>query len=326
MSRTLHQRGLTLVELLVGLAIGLIVSLAAAALYMASAETSRAGKAIGDVNETGKLALDMIGRELEKAGFYPAQYPGDPAVANTLGAFFNGKAGAKAAYNNGLFGCDNATFDVSTHACGAATAKAPDSIVINYYATPEFGPTSLMGNSNDCNRKPVSADPDNAARALAKLPLYVSNRFALSAAKEFDTGEMGTVETKVKIRSLACHGNGSGAGTTWEDHFPGVEDMSFRYGLSTAASGETPSRWVTASAVNAATAFSGVTAWQSVTAVKVCIIVKSVDKGRTEEKVGSERTYTDCQGDTKTMGANDRAIYKRFERIYAVRNNLHKTL
>lgn len=317
------QRGLTMVELMVGLAIGLIVSLAASALYLASSETSRATKSLGDVNETGKLALDMIGRELEKAGFYPAQYAGDPAVANTLGAFYNGKAGAKPAYDNGLFGCDNATFDPAAHACGAATADAPDSIVVNYYATPEFGATSLMGNSNDCNRKPVSTDADNAARAAAGLPLYVSNKFALAAAEEFQTGDAGGA--KVKARSLACHGNGSAA-TTYERHMLGVEDMSFRYGVTTNAANETPNEFVTATQVAALPAFGGTTPWQSVTAVKVCIVVKSIDKGRTEEKTGAERTYVDCRGVEQKMPANDRAIFKRFVRVFAVRNHLHKTL
>lgn len=318
------QRGLTMVELMVGLAIGLAVSLAASALYLASSETARATKSIGDINETGKLALDMIGRELEKAGFYPAQYVGDPASANTLGTFYNGKAGAKPAYDNGLYGCDNATFDPATHACGTAAANAPDSIVINYYATPEFGASSLMGNSNDCNRKAVSNDPDNAARAAAKLPLYVSNRFALSAVEEYKSGDAGGAT--VKARNLACHGNGSGAATTYEKHLQGVDDMSFRYGVTTSAANETPSDFLTAAKVAALTTFGGTTPWQSVTAVKVCLIVKSVGKGRTEEKTGSERTYVDCQGNTQKMLASDRAIYKRFERVFAVRNHLHKTL
>jgi type IV pilus assembly protein PilW len=318
------QRGLTIVELMIGLAIGLVVSLAASALYLASSETSRATKSLGDVNETGKLALDMIGRELEKAGFYPAQYPGDPAAANTLGAFYNGKAGAKPAYDNGLFGCDNAKFLPGTHVCDAAAANAPDSIVINYYATPEFGATSLMGNSNDCNRKAVSNDPDNAARAAAGQPLYVSNRFALSDTESFASGDVGNA--KVTARSLACHGNGSGMDTVYEKQLLGIEDMSFRYGVTKTASNETPNEFLTATQVAALAVFGGETAWRSVTAVKVCIVVKSTDKGRTEDKTGSERTYVDCRGTTQTMPSADRAIYKRFERVFAVRNHLHKTL
>lgn len=319
-----RARGLTLVELMVGLAIGLVVSLAASALYLASSETSRATRSLGDINETGKLALDIIGRELEKAGFYPAQFPGDPSIANRLGAFFNGKSGGKPAYDNGLFGCDNAKFDPTTNDCETAAAGTPDSIVINYFATPEFGPTSLMGNSNDCNRLAVSGDADNTARAAANLPLFVSNRFALSASETYASGDLAS--DQVSTRSLACHGNGSAAADPYQRHFQGVEDMSFRYGVAITSLTETPGRYLTATQVKALTTFAAETPWRSVTAVKVCLIVKSAGKGRLEDKAGALRTYVDCQGTTKTIAATDRAMYKRFERIFAVRNHLHKTL
>ena len=68
-SRPMRQTGVGLVELMVGLVIGIVLSMAAAALYLGTRDMSRGSQAITDVNETGKIALEMIGREIQKAGF-----------------------------------------------------------------------------------------------------------------------------------------------------------------------------------------------------------------------------------------------------------------
>ncbi|HUG23255.1 PilW family protein [Piscinibacter sp.] len=315
------HRGVTLVELMVGLAIGLIVSLAASALYLATNETARASKALGDINETGKLALDTIGRELQKAGFYPAQYPSNTATPNLMGAFFNGKDVAKPAFSSGLFGCDGAMYDPDTKACAATVEGAPDGIVVNYFATPEFGASALLGNSNDCNRQPVANDPDNAARALAGMPLFVSNRYGLRNT-EYDAADGNHVTT----RSLACHGNGADAADDHQPHYQGIEDMTIRYGIYSTTASQTPDLFLTATEVTAAGNVGDLTPWQRVTAVKICMLVRSLENARTEDKTGSERTYRDCRGADIKPASGDKFVYKRFERVYAIRNNLTGTL
>lgn len=314
------QFGLTLVELMVGLAIGLIVSLAASALYLGTRESSRATQSNGDINETAKLALDTIGREIQKAGFYPAQYPKDNSSILVLADFFNGKDTTKEAFDSGIYGCEGATFDTSTLTCPSATSGDPDSIVINYFAVPEFGSSASLGNANDCNRQPVSGDAANTARAASApvLPLYVSNRFGLKSASytTVDGGQTVSISTK----SLACHGNGNEAATTYQDQYTGIEDMVITYGLYSTSAIQTPDKWLSASKVGAEATVDGIKPWKRVTAVKVCIIVRSLQNARTEEKSGSERTYVDCRGATKKP--TDKFIWKRFERVYAVRNNL----
>jgi len=313
------QRGLTLVELMVGLAIGLVVSLAASALYLATNETARATKAFGDINETGKLALDAIGRELQKAGFYPAQYPIDATRPNVIGAYFNGKAGAKAAFDNGLYGCDGAMYDPVNRACAATTAGKPDSIIVNYFATPEFGPSSLLGNSNDCNRKAVSNDADNAAREAANLPLFVSNRFSLQ-----DTSYTGPDGRTITTKSLVCHGNGDDSNEEFGQHFQGIEDMVVRYGVYSNVDTQQADQYLDAAGVIGEGSVGSLSPWQRVTYVKICVLVRSLDNARTEDKAGEERTYRDCRGADVTPA--DKSLYKRFERVYAIRNNLNGTL
>jgi type IV pilus assembly protein PilW len=327
-SRPIRQAGVGLVELMVGLVIGIVLSMAAAALYLGTREISRGSQAITDVNETGKIALEMIGREIQKAGFYPAQFGMSWTTNNdAAGTFYNGKDADKAAFNSGLFGCDGANYDHTTETCGASIDGKPDSIIINYFASPEFGTTSLLGNTNDCNRNPVADDTDNASRSTSGLPLFVSNRFGIVAESTSYTDADGNT---VSASSLGCHGNGDEAATA-QPALQGVDDLVIRYGLYDGDGiadgvGQSPTEFMTAAGVSAQPVVSGRTAWQRVTAVSVCVLVRSVANGRQEDKAGSERSYIDCRGADITLPSGDRYVYKIYQRVFAVRNNLSAQL
>jgi hypothetical protein len=86
--------------------------------------------------------------------------------------------------------------------------------------------------------------------------------------------------------------------------------------------GQSPTEFMTAANVSAQLDVSGRTPWQRVTAVSVCVLVRSVANGRQEDKTGSERTYADCRGNTVSLPTGDRYVYKTYQRVFAVRNNL----
>jgi type IV pilus assembly protein PilW len=298
--------------MLVGLVIGLVVSLAALALYLAVNDSSRVSRAAADLNETGRLALETLGRELQRAGFYPAEYPAraDPALATTIGDYFNGKAGGHKAFDSGLFGCDGAAYDPATMACGTRVDNSPDSMVFNRFAEPS--------QAFDCNRRPVSADPDNATRAAARMPLFVSNRYALVpvAVKDAKGADL-------KSHALACHGNGGESDHGFGIQLQGIEDLVVRYGLhpGTGAS-QSPEQFLSAGDVDIAPTVNGIGPWQRVTAVKLCVLVRSAMSVRADDKAARERSLHDCRGAELKVDAGDHHLLKRFERVFAVRNNL----
>ena len=325
-SRPTRQTGVGLVELMVGLVIGIVLSMAAAALYLGTRDMSRGSQAITDVNETGKIALEMIGREIQKAGFYPAQFGMTWTTNNdAAGSFYNGKDATKVAFNSGLFGCDGANYDHTTETCGTTTAGKPDSIIVNYFASPEFGADSLLGNTNDCNRNPVANDADNSSRSSSGLPLFVSNRFGIVAET---TSYKDSDGNTVSASSLGCHGNGKEAATA-QPALQGVDDLVIRYGLYNddgVGMGQSPTRFMTASEVSAEVDVGGRTPWQRVTAVSVCVLVRSLANGRQEDNADSVRTYTDCRGETIELPSGNRYVYKIYQRVFAVRNNLSAQL
>jgi len=63
------QRGLTLVETMIAMVIGLVIVAAMAALFVGSSHSRREVQSSADVIENGRYATDVLDRELSQAGF-----------------------------------------------------------------------------------------------------------------------------------------------------------------------------------------------------------------------------------------------------------------
>lgn len=323
LTRYRSQRGLTLVELMVSLVISLAIGLAAATAYLTSRSTSNAVSGISQVNETAKLTLDMISREIQMAGYYPAIVSNTAATTNIMGGYSNTKNSTLAAYNQGVFGCDQGRFNPVTGTCPAATAGQADSIVLNYFSVVELDSTTTFSSGFDCLRQSVANDPTNTVLIAAGRPRLVSNRFGLVDTNYTAQGPNNTSRTVV-TRSVGCNGNGVAAeSTTYQPFFEGLADMSFRYGVNDAVNNQSPTRYYTASEVSALASAAGKTGWQRVSAVHICIVTRTLENGRTDDAAGANRTYEDCRGNVVAYTSTDRTIFKRFDRIVAVRNNLN---
>ena len=319
-----RQRGLTMIELLVSLVISLVLALAAAAAYLGTRATATATANMAMLNETGKLALDMIGRDLQMAGFYPAIIASSATAPNLLGSFTNTKNTALPAYDQGLFGCDGAVFNPTTGTCATTVANAPDSVVINYFAMPELDATTF-GSGFDCLRQAVLADPTNVVQNTAGRPLYISNRFGL-VATTYTAQALGKTTRTVNTKSLGCNGNGKATeDTVYQPIFEGIEDMVVRYGVAAGATSLSPETYHTAAEVKALPKVGDLTSWQRVTAVRVCLLTRTQESSRTADKPGSLRSYANCRGANITYAASDRTTYKKYERVFAIRNNLTGT-
>jgi type IV pilus assembly protein PilW len=317
-----HQTGLTLVELMVSLAISLFIGLAAAAAYIGARNTATAMSNVSAINENAKLVLDMVGRELQMAGYYPA-ISADSSGSQKAGGFINTKNSAMAAYNQGLFGCDGARFDPTTGTCPAAVANTPDSVVINYFGVPELDSATTFSSGYDCLRQDVSLDPNNAGQIAANRPRYISNRFGL-VVNNYTVQGPGNAQRAVATMSLGCNGNGKAVeDITYEPMFEGLADMVVRYGVHDGGGNLSPGRYYTATEVSALGNAGGKTGWQRVTAVHVCLLTRTLENSRTHSNAGPNRTYDDCRGNTVNYVVQDRTIFKRFERVFAIRNNIN---
>lgn len=67
-----NLRGFTLIELMVSLAIGLLVALAAVQMFVTNQQSFNLQRGMGDVQDNGRFALDFIGRDVRMADLRPA--------------------------------------------------------------------------------------------------------------------------------------------------------------------------------------------------------------------------------------------------------------
>lgn len=323
------QRGVSLVELMVSLAIGLVIALVVASAYIAISGTSSAVETRSRIDENGKLALDILAREIQMAGFYPPLVT-DPATPNLRGRYTNIKSAGAAAYEQGIFGCSNGKFDPTNRICESAVTGASDSIVLSYFVTPsgtDLGSnTASLSVRSDCINGGLANDPVNTARAAAGMPLFVSNRFGVNATTYSLAGAgaagAGVVNT-VTTGSLACSGNGRAAeDNVYQPVSEGVAQLVLRYAVYNQTVSETPQRFYTATEVSALPEVDGRTGWQRVGAVRVCVVMKSIINARIQTADGTATPYRDCFGNQVTPDASDKALYRAFERTVVVRNHM----
>lgn len=93
----MRQSGLTLVELLIAMTLGLLILLAVASVYLGSRQTYRMQEENARLQETGRYALEVLGRSIRQAGFW--NMPISPVATATAfgGTPITGTNGAAAA-------------------------------------------------------------------------------------------------------------------------------------------------------------------------------------------------------------------------------------
>ena len=178
-----RERGLTMVELLVALAISLVLVLAATYVYLATRQSDRALERSSDAQETGTYVLQLLGREIGNAGYYPAArmpivgdrnipgsgektqigmidtYPPLQADPRRPTDWMNtASSWPPVAFMTGIFGCDDALFDPATSTC--SSTGTGDTIVINSF-TSDIA-SNVVGTRRDCTGAAVDNDPNGA--------------------------------------------------------------------------------------------------------------------------------------------------------------------
>ena len=325
-----RQSGFSLIELLVALSINLIIIVAAAYLYLGTSDAKRALDQQQALNENGQYALDLIGRDIMNAGFFPAVRSSNPAATSITvrvvpDGYSNVVSGIPAAYNSGVFGCAGQTFNAITSICEAhsPTSIAADTIVINYFTNDAMG--NDIGQRSDCTRSDVNLAIENTARfamspgVVPRAPLFISNRYTLATTTFSIEGQ--TINTL----SLTCSGN---RGVTYQPSIAGIENMQFRYGVYTDAATLQPSRFYAADGMAARGSISvdGVSkdAWARVVSIEICLVASALQATKTTSALGAVTPYTDCSGTSVTP--NDKLIRRVYRKVYAVRNNLTQTI
>ena len=325
-----RNQGFSLIELLVALAINLVIVSAAAYLYLGTADSKRVLSQQQALNENGQAALDLIGRDIVNAGFFPAVRSTNPLASSITvrvrpDGYTNVVAAQPAAYNSGVFGCSGQKFNGVTNVCEAhstATITA-DTIVVNYFTNDSMGLD--VGQRIDCTRADVAGAAENLTRASSvlgqapKAPMLISNRYSLSSTT------FSIENQNIATLSLNCGGNN---GQIPQPSIAGIEELQFRYGVFTDSATLQPSRFYVASEMASLVDVNvdGVNknAWGRVVSVEVCLVARALQATKLTDTAGAVTPYVNCAGSSVTP--NDKLARRTYRKIFAMRNNLTQNI
>lgn len=287
--KNLMQRGFTLIELIVSLALGLVIMLAAMQLFVTNQLNFTLQRGMGDVQENGRFALDYI-------------------AANTRSAEYNLKSAALAnGSNNGVIMTIaeapleaplDAAF-VSCNDCISLGIGTSDQLVTRQAVS------IAIDDFRDCegNKVPKSAT-DN--------PMYVVSRYFVRA----DTPSNSTA-------ALACdagyYEEGAVAITNYGDDgvvlLSNVDSFQVQYGIApqTALAGQRfPERYVTAAE------YKTIATPPVISAVRVAVLVRSSDK--VSQEFGNPPDVKVLEKTITGTDLADKRVHRLFSTTLALRN------
>lgn len=321
-----RQTGLTLIELMIAMVINLFIIGAAALLYLNSTRVSTQVEQQTRQQETAELILDVIGRDLINAGFWPATFISSTHEQQS-GTFSAGyvspiTASFVASVASPVFGCDGGSFDQSDGARSCSGGPAgPDVLIVNYYngdtlAAPA-GPVDCLRQTLATTGGGTAADPVNVGRRPGTAgnppiqPYFVQNVYSLGANQSVTIAGVTS-----QSRSFRCSGNGNM--NTPQPLFTGLVDFQVWFGIydgttETPINGRMPSRYLTATQMAAEP--TAETPWLKVAAVRVCIVSKTNESNTRD---GPIIAYRDCAGNNVTP--TDRARYSSVSRTIMIRH------
>ncbi|AMP16574.1 prepilin-type N-terminal cleavage/methylation domain protein [Collimonas pratensis] len=253
--------GFTLIELMVSVTIGLILILFLSSLYFNSNASSRLNDDNARIQEDGRYALSVIGRNLMQAGYGTMQ-------SDTTTDF------PPTAYSalQGLTGCNNGFATPLTVPPTCAAGSGASAFVASYTSEPYDAVNSpISGAGTDCSGT-------QAVNATSTTGGIVINSFYLDTTK-------GT---------LYCLGN---ANATPQALLSNVDNMLLTYGIDTGSQYAPLQSTQDATVAGDKTTPNGNTklGFDRVISVNVCLEIHS-----TNSVVPAGQTYTNCAGNSVT--------------------------
>jgi type IV pilus assembly protein PilW len=330
-SRNVMQHGVTLVELLVAMVIGLLLAGTVIGLYFNTSSARKQSVAAAEMNEDGLYALKLLSTQIRFAGFNPVQ-PGRATAGGVTSPATNPLAvdglTATASQTLGVFGCDTgfangvstssgydktASFQLTCSAAGTTTL--PAAIAITYEAdrfntvpTAANVPTDCLGNG----LQQLTARKSNGD--FISNYYVVENRFYVDNNELYCVGSGGT-STFVAQQSIVQN----------------VEDLQFTYGTvppgasntSTLVAGYLTSAelgsalGIDGTAISSLNTFTAPVRWGKVVTVRICVLMRSATQVLSEPQ-----PYQTCDPSADVATANDRYLRRAYVTTVNLRNRI----
>ena len=295
------QSGVTLIELMISITIGLVILIAIGLAYINTTNITRQRENQSELNDPARMVMRMLQRDISAAGYVDVFDTDTTTSASQAGTLFRPDDGTSAMLNlyvrattlpisspfsqffPGLwpiFGCDGAmsgtpwaistTAGPATLACGTANATQ-HTLQIAYQAAPSTTTTAFPSLLAATSTAAITAGEGRdcnqqsltAPTGGPREAKFVINRYFVAASSADGVNE------------LYCAGSGN---AIQQPLARGVEEFVLRY--QTAAPGTVPAvgtPWLTApnaqqQYASATTVAASALGWANVTAVEICMV------------------------------------------------------
>lgn len=348
--RIRQQRGLTLVELMIGLIVGMLVIGAVLYVFLGTRLTYKYNDTMGRLQENGRTAIDMIGQDLRMAGFIGcrrlAAYLPPPTAAGSISA-------------SSIYFSDEFTNAVKT-SLGLSELKLADSgFVFSHEVTDQVSGTDSLTVLSGSTEIPLATLMSSGAADIVttdtvpKGPAIISDcRFdSLSLSDTTPTGvpapaeafmvtEAGTTikhasyvfqrayDTDASVTPISAvsysiretkrnDNNGNTVLALFRNNdelIEGARDLCVRYGVAANSSNEAVGEYVEADEVED---------WKQVIAVRVELLLASVDDNVVDTRAAVPTLCDRPQPDEDELVLN-RRMYKVFSTTVGLRNQVRQ--
>lgn len=349
--RPLHyQRGLSLIEIMVALTLGLILTLGLTQIFVANSQSFRLAEASSRVQESGRIGLSILSREVRNADYWgclrdlgnltsilndSATFDVEALLRGIDAEEGVGAGGSDRLYLGGVAGNAEAAI-VFQPSLPAATMQVNDPstifqddilIVTNCRSGDVFQVTNDPANNNSVqvNHNTGNAAPGNATQALSMKYNDDPNggsifrprqqRFYL---RDNAAGIRELVLDGVNVSGVAGNTGVFSAPTAIIEH---VRDFQIQLGLDTTGNGQVNS-WIAPPGLGAA----GQAQSDSAIAVRFSLLVRSPEDGVTDG--GQSYCYPgwlDCAAnpaDETIVAAGDSFFYRVYTTTASLRNRI----
>lgn len=294
-----RQTGVSLVELMVAMTIGLFLIGAIAVIYVTTASSSRSSALESQMNEDASLALDILQQQIRLAGYSTVDADGNRkfsglALRGCDGGFV--KSGVS----------DNAgTTAFGSLACPTTASTDSDALAVRYEAnllnSQEVGTTKLPGN---CSYDSITAWTPGATEGSATSINLADNRYYIA-----NDGTVPTLYCKGRDGSVT---NGFSAAAAL---IPNIEDMQIQYIVTKTPVKDEP----LPHQVTAYFEAKDLTDWSRVAAIRICLIARSAQPAPTGgNEIADLGTYRDCAGTSQSK--TDRYLRRAYVTTIQLRN------
>ena len=334
------QAGLSLIELLVSLAIGLVILTAIATAYLNVTNASRQREDQAQLNDPARNVLRMLRQNLMQAGYVDI-FDLDAANNARAASLFQPGPGPEQLRLANMFIRDPATGTINApltqmfpgvtpvFGCdGSMNATTPNGIATTG-AVQGCGTASATRHTLQMAFQGVPLSAANTTTSL--LVANVNTGDGLDCLQQSPPANVMTVINRFSVNGnaeLQCAGSGAVAAQTLAE---GIEEFVLRYQMPAAgvkanglAAGGSQQRYMSATEVAASNQ-----GWAGVTAVEICIVSATpLARGAAAQgTVDLQPTRPTCTRDNDgafddniARAGNDRRLWKRYTSVVSVRN------